>query len=108
MKRVLPVSIPVFINTNIVANGKNYNGIIGNLSTNGAFVEIVPTTTVTPFIPPKKLDLKFQETSKKTYTLKCQVAWLYTKRNSSNNLISSIGVEIINPSPAYKKYFKAL
>ena len=108
MKRVLPVRIPVYINTKIVANGKNYDGIIGNLSKNGAFVEIIPTMTVTPFVPPKKLDLKFQENSKKTHTLKCEIAWLYTKRNSSNNLISSIGVEIINPSPAYKKYFKAL
>ena len=108
MKRVLPVRIPVYINTKIVANGKNYDGIIGNLSKNGAFVEIVPTKTLTPFIPPKKLDLKFQETPKKTYTLKCEVAWLYTKRNSSNNLISSIGVEIINPTPAYKRYIKTL
>jgi hypothetical protein len=108
MKRVLPIRIPVYINTKVVANGNNFDGIIGNLSHNGAFLEIDPAKTVTHFIPRKRLDLKFQGDSKKTLTLKCEIIWLYTKRNSSNTLTNSIGVEIINPSPAYKKYFKTL
>ena len=108
MKRVLPVRIPVYINTKVIVSGKNYDGIIGNLSHNGAFLEIDPGKTATHFLPRQRLDLKFQGDSKKTFTLNCEVIWLYTKINSANTVTNSIGVEILKPSPAYKKYFKTL
>jgi hypothetical protein len=108
MKKVLPVRIPVYINAKLVSDGKNYDGIIGNLSQTGAFVETVPTRTIDSFTPHKKLELHFQTTARKTLILNCAVVWLYTKRNIPDHFANSMGIEIIDPPAAYKKYFKTL
>lgn len=108
MKKALPVRIPVYLGAKLISGSRNYDGIIGNLSEHGAYVEIEPAKSVIPFIPRKKLELKFQVSSQKTLNFHCEVVWLYSKRISPNSLINSIGVEIINPSLKYKKFFKTL
>ena len=108
MKKVLPIRIPVYINAKLVSDSKNFDGIIGNLSQTGAFVETLPTRTVNSFTPRKKLELHFQTTAKKTLILNCEVVWLYTKRNTNDNFANSMGLEIIDPPAAYKNFFKTL
>jgi hypothetical protein len=107
MKKVHPVRIPVYIKTEIKSDRKSYFGVIGNLSEKGVFVETDPTKTATPFLPGKKLALKFQASSRKAMNLNCEVIWLYTKKNP-HGLTNSIGIEIISPPASYKRYFKTL
>ena len=45
MRKVLPVRIPVYIDAEIISGQKNFAGMIGNLSLDGAFVETIPTKT---------------------------------------------------------------
>jgi len=100
--------IPVYIHARLISNDKSYDGIIGNVSEYGAYVEIEGAKTALPFMPGTKVELKFQAFSKQTIKLPCEVIWLYTKKNSPNNLINSLGLEIINPSAKYEKFFKTL
>lgn len=100
--------IPVYIHTKIISNGRSYDGIIGNLSENGAFVETDIAGSAVPFMPRKKLELKFHVASKKTLTISGEVVWLHTERNSTNGLINSISVEITKPSRSYNKFLKTL
>jgi hypothetical protein len=100
--------IPVDINAKLISNGKSYEGMIGNLSENGAFVETDITGAVTHFMPRKKLELKFHVSSKKTITVNGEVVWLHAEKNASNGLTSSISLEITDSSHAYKKFLKTL
>lgn len=108
MKKVVPLRIPVYIETQVIADGKKYSGIIGNLSEYGAFVEIDNVRSATPFMPRKKIELQFNASPRKNINLPCDVVWLYSKRTPPSGLINSIGLEIIKPSAAYKKFFRAL
>lgn len=108
MKKVNPVRIPVYIKTELISDKKSYAGIIGNLSGDGAFVETVPTRTVTPFIPGKTLVLKFKESSGISMKLNCEIIWLYTKKVQLAGFANSMGMKIISPTPKYKKYLKSL
>ena len=108
MKKVLPIRVPVYIETEIISGQKSFAGMIGNLSGDGAFVETIPTKTVTPFIPGKTLDLKFLISSKNTINLSCKVIWLYTKKDESFGFTNSMGLKIIAPPGPYEKYLQSL
>jgi len=108
MKKVVPLRIPVYLKADLISDDKSYAGIIGNLSEEGAYVEIENVKTAMPFLPRKKLKLKFQVAPKKTLNLLCEVVWLYTKIIQPHGLTNSVGLEIINPPPKYKYFFKSL
>lgn len=108
MKKIHPVRIPVYIQTEIISGRKSFTGVIGNLSEKGAFVETIPTETAAPFLPGKKVGLKFNVSSMNTIKLNCEIIWLYTKNTLSEGLSNSMGMKIIAPPPEYKKYFKTL
>jgi hypothetical protein len=108
MKKKLRARIPVAIETEIVSNGKTYAAVAGNLSDKGIFIEINPMKTATPFIPMKKIELKLKITPKKTLNVKGEIIWLHCKKTATNSLTNYIGLEIINPSSEYKKFFKSL
>lgn len=108
MKKVVPLRVPVYIESQIIADGKTYSGIIGNFSQYGAFVEIDNVSTAIPFVPRKKIELQFAASSKKKISLPCEIVWLYSKRTAPSELTNSLGLEIIKPSAAYKKFFKTL
>ena len=108
MRKVLPVRVPVYIDTEIISGQKNFAGMIGNLSGDGAFVETIPTKTVTPFLPGKTIDLRFSASPKNTIILSCKVIWLYTKKDEFGGFINSMGLKIIAPPGPYKKYLQSL
>lgn len=108
MKKVLPVRVPVYIETEIISGQKSFAGMIGNLSLDGAFVETIPTKSVTPFIPGKAIDLKFSVSSKITINLSCRVIWLYTKKDDSGGFVNSMGIKIVSAPEPFKKYFRSL
>ena len=108
MQKVLPVRVPVYIDTELISGKKSFAGMIGNLSQDGAFVETIPTMTITPFMPGKKIDLKFLISSKNTMNLSCRIIWLYTKKYESAGFINSMGLKIITPPGPYKNYLKSL
>ena len=108
MKKVLPIRVPVYIETVLISGQKSFAGMIGNLSGDGAFVETIPTKTVTPFIPGKTIDLQFRTSPKNTMNLSCRVIWLYTKKDEYGGFINSMGLKIIAPPESYRKYLKSL
>jgi hypothetical protein len=108
MRKVLPVRVPVYIDTELISGQKSFAGMIGNLSGDGAFVETIPTKTVTPFMPGKKIDLKFLISAKNTMNLTCKIIWLYTKKDASASFMNSMGLKIIAPPEAFKKYLKTM
>jgi len=108
MRKILPVRVPVYVEAEIISGQKSFAGMIGNLSLDGAFVETIPTKTITPFIPGKAVDLKFHVSSKITTNLSCRVIWLYTKKDASGGFVNSMGVKIVAAPEPYKKYFRSL
>jgi hypothetical protein len=108
MKKVLPVRVPVYIEVEIISGQKSFAGMIGNLSLDGAFVETIPTKSVTPFIPGKTVDLKFGLSAKITLNLSCRVIWLYTKKDESGGFVNSLGLKITAAPESYNKYFRSL
>ena len=108
MRKVLPVRIPVYIDAEIICGQKNFAGMIGNVSLDGAFVETIPTKTVTPFLPGKTIDLRFSISTKNSITLSCKVVWLYTKKDESGGFVNSMGLKIFASTGSYEKYMKSL
>ena len=108
MKKVLPLRIPVYIKAELISGSKKYAAIIGNFSEKGAFVETDPTKSATPFLPGKKIKLKFAETPKNSMDLNCEVIWLYTKKLMRNSFMNCLGLEIKKPSSKFRKYFQDL
>lgn len=108
MKKVLPVRVPVYIEAELISGQKSFAGMIGNLSVDGAFVETIPTTSITPFVPGKTVDLKFSVSSKISINLGCRVIWLYTRKNESGDFVNSMGLKITAAPESYKKYFRSL
>ena len=108
MKKVVPLRIPVYLKADLISDDKSYAGIIGNLSEEGAYVEIDNVKTAMPFLPRKKLELKFQVAPQKTLNLLCEVVWLYSKRIPPHSLTNDVGLEIIDPPPKYKYFLKSL
>ncbi len=108
MKSVLPVRIPVYINTDIILNNRRIPGTIGNLSLDGVFIETAPTKTATPFVPGKSIGLEFKVSPRSIIKLNCEVIWLYTKKAKPYGVRNNMGMKIIGPSAKFKKYFNRL
>jgi hypothetical protein len=108
MRKVLPVRVPVYIDAELISGQRSFAGMIGNLSLDGAFVETIPTKTLTPFFPGKSIDLKFLLSSKNTINLSCKIIWLYSKKDESAGFINSMGLKIVAPPGPYMKYLQSL
>jgi hypothetical protein len=99
----------VSLETEFVSGGKNYTGVIGNISEDGAYIKTNITETAIDFLPATIIELKFSVSSEKTINLLCEIIWLYSKkiqhpRLEGHALENNIGIEIKNSPPEYEKF----
>jgi hypothetical protein len=96
--------IIVNLKTEFVSDDKMYDGIIQNLSKNRMMVSADTKVNISP---EKKVEIKYNLSSKETLNIYCKVRW-YTIKNSSQDFKFSMGLEIINPPQEYKDFIKTL
>lgn len=96
--------IIVNLKTEFISDGKMYDGIIENLSKNRMMVS---TYTKVNISTEKKVEIKYNLSSKRTLNFHCNVRW-YTIKNTSHNFKFSMGLEIINPPQGYKDFINTL
>ena len=84
---------------------KNCSVFIENLSDTGIYMITAPSKSK-DYEPGRKLLLKLELASGKTFNLHCNVKWSYD--NSPEDLTNSVGLEILNPPEEYKHFVKTL
>lgn len=80
----------------IIFEGKNYQGVIENLSETGVSVTIVIQEKELTFTPGKELKLTFEIQPGETVKLDCTIKW--STKLPPHGLINGIGLEIIDPN----------
>ena len=90
----------------LLYDGKNYAGLVENISENGLYVIAHPLNKAIDFHSGTELNLKFQLSSGEIVNLPCKVKWSY--KTPPHGLTFSIGTEIMEPSQEYKEYLKSL
>ena len=96
-KRIL-----VKLEAEIISEGINYTGFIGNLSEEGAFMSIAPVKNALNFNPGSEVMLKFQIPSGEILTLPCSISW--TRKTMPENRSINIGMKIIDSPTKYKEF----
>jgi len=84
---------------------KNCSVFIENLSDTGIYMITAPSKSK-DYEPGRKLLLKLELATGKTFNLQCNVKWCYD--NSPEDLTNSVGLEILNPPDEYKNFIKTL
>ena len=84
---------------------KNCSVFIENLSDTGIYMITAPSKSK-DYEPGRKLLLKLELGTGKTFNLQCNVKWCYD--NAPEDLTNSVGLEILNPPEEYKKFIKTL
>jgi hypothetical protein len=77
-----------------------------SLSENGVFIITTFTKLAGWFTPETTLELKFQLPSGDKLNLTCKVILSY--KTHPQGLANSLSMEIIDPPPKYKEFFKTL
>ncbi len=90
----------------LVTGATRLAGFIEQLSEDGIYMKTAPTKDVIDFSPGKTFEVKFQPLSGETLCLQCRVKWSY--RTPPHGLTNSVGMEIIDPQPTFKEFFKSL
>ncbi len=121
--------ITVGLVAELILDGKNYTGVIENISESGIkwyqYAEVIENIseygismrTTKDFTPGKTLKLKFQLPSGEKLNLHCKIIWSH--KTPPHGLTKSMGIdppseytamglEIIRPPLKYKKFFKTL
>lgn len=99
--------IPHNLKAVITSGDQTYNGMIENVSEDG--LEYLITSylqTSEGFSPQKTIDLKFEGPKGELFNLTCEVKWYLDMQDKNSNVI--MGMQILNPSPEYKKLVKNL
>ena len=79
--------------TEIAYDGKNYSGILENISGAGANVLTDPLNPETEFLDGNHIELKFKAHTGKTVIIKCMVIW--STKIPPDNVRCRIGMKII-------------
>jgi hypothetical protein len=87
----------------ILYEGKNYSGVIENLSESGISILTAPMQTEVDFKPGTSIEIKFQPPTGESPVLHCKIKWSY--KISPHNLRSKIGMEIIDPPWEKSSFF---
>lgn len=132
--RRLRKRIKVNLNAKVVLSKKSYTGYIENLSERGVkwyrykVIKYEPseygisdkvssTKTLQKFTPGTTLNLQFKIPSGEKLNLLCRIRWSHRPKSDKlpNNIhidptpkYTALGMEIIDPPPEYRKFFKAL
>ena len=100
----------VILETDFTSGGRNYTGVIENVSEYGAYIKTSLTKTAIDFLPATILELEFRIPSGETINLRCEIMWLYSKKIQHPRLENgfafenNIGMEIKTSPPEYKKF----
>jgi hypothetical protein len=111
MNRRVSNRVIVNLDAELIFDDVSYTVNIQNLSKDGIFVKSSITKTARAFMPGKKHDLHFQLPSGESIRLRCQIKWLHSStlyKISTDNLLNSMGIEIIKPSLEYKAFVETL
>lgn len=91
----------------ILAAGENRHAcFIENLSPTGMYIVTAAASPSYDFSPASIFDLKFKFPSGPKMDLRCSVIWSYP--TPPHGYTNSIGIEIIDPPPAYLEALNAL
>jgi hypothetical protein len=110
MKRRISRRLNGFFKAEIISNDTSFSGFIGNFSENGIYMRISSANAGISFAPGTVFDLKFRLPSEKILNLRCKLVWVYEIPLGSQPGRSAynMGMEIINPLPAYMDFYKDL
>jgi hypothetical protein len=109
-KKMRPKRIFMGFRAELILGGKSCAGTIVSFAEKGlgVYVDRASTKTATiDFTPATKIELKFQPSSGETLNLHCEIKWSHV-HNNPYGITTSIGMEIIEPSPKYTEFFKTL
>lgn len=112
MNRRLSKRININLNAEFICGDISYIANIQNLSRDGIFLKSSTTTnTAIDFIPGKKHNLEFKLHSGESISLHCEIKWLHSStiyKISTDKLLNSMGLEIIESPPEYKAIVKTM
>ena len=105
--------VEISLKSEIILKGKGHKGYIANISEKGMkwylYGNVVPLSTG------EQLKMKFQLPSGQNLDLYCEVKWANKKISAGRSSViddapeyTEAGLEIINPTPQYKDFFRSL
>ncbi len=100
----------IILETDFTSGGRNYTGVIENVSEYGAYMKTSLTKTAIDFLPTTTIELKLHNPSGETINLRCEIIWLYSRKikhprlENEIALENNIGMEIITSPPEYEKF----
>ncbi len=87
--------------------GANRMAFVRNVSEKGMHMVTLSRDSESHFFPGKNIKLKLLLSTKESVPLLCEVRWVTADR-PPHGLTYGLGLEIINPSPRYVSFVKAL
>jgi hypothetical protein len=87
--------ITVGLKAEITINGKNFGGVIEDLSEAGANIITDPIEDASGFVQDADMELKFRPLDEEIIVLSCKIKWIHTAY--PNSQIYQIGMVLVNP-----------
>ena len=84
----------------------SYVGMIENISEHGLYMISLPIKHQIDFRPGSIHEMKLRTLPGESVLLHCKVQWAY--KTPPYGLTNSVGMEILNPSPAYRGFLETL
>jgi hypothetical protein len=106
-----PVRRSVNLPSTLIAGGKKHEGFITNISAKGVGMFVINTTFPDSTIDCTKgsvLRLELQSPLGVYVVLQCRIKWLRIKKSSSRDVTTSMGMDLIDPTPSFIKLFNSL
>jgi hypothetical protein len=89
-------------------DGKNYKGLVDNVSDGGLRIRASATKTAICTVPGAPLELKLRQPLGKKINLNCEIIWFHVNKKPSEGIITTIGTKVIAPPEEYKTFVKSL
>jgi hypothetical protein len=96
------------LKADVICDSKHYKAVIDNFSETGICKIVFPEKSVIDFYPEEILEINFILPSGQELNLECKIKWVRIKKGTPLFLKYHMGVEIIEPSPEYKKFVNDL
>lgn len=84
----------------------SYVGMIENISENGFYMISLPIKNQIEFSPGSIHEMRIRTESGTSLFLHCKVQWAY--KTPPYGVTNSVGMEILNPTPAYTEFLSTL
>jgi hypothetical protein len=89
----------------VIMNGKNYEGVISNVSEEGVSSTITTyIKTDEEFTPQKNISLNFKLPSGDSVELTCEIRWYLRPKEKEKNLM--LGLYIMDPPSVYREWIQ--